>query len=75
MKQEWKVISEKTLIPIGALSVIVGAVMWLTSVWKQGDANAAQIQDIKATQQHENDRIYDKLDKMDAKIDHLLDKK
>lgn len=69
------VISEKTLVPIGLISVVVGCVVWLTTVWRQGEANAAQIQEVKDSQRHDNDRIYEKLDKIDAKIDDLLEKK
>jgi formyltetrahydrofolate synthetase len=72
---DWKVLSERTLIPISAISLVVGASMWLTSVWKQGEANAAQIQEMKANQAHDNDRIYDQLEKINEKLDRLIEKK
>jgi hypothetical protein len=68
------ILDEKTLIPIGAVSLIFGAAVWLSSVWYQGDVNAAQIQEIKATQERDLDKVYNKLEKIDSKIDHIMEK-
>jgi len=68
------ILDEKTLIPIGAVTLIFGAAVWLSSVWYQGDVNAAQIQEIKATQERDLDKVYEKLDKIDSKIDRIIEK-
>jgi formyltetrahydrofolate synthetase len=67
-------LSEKTLIPIGAIVLVFGASAWLTTVWKQGDANAAQISEVKANQLRDIDKLYEKLDKISDKLDALIEK-
>jgi len=68
------ILDEKTLIPIGAVTLIFGAAVWLSSVWYQGDVNAAQIQELKSNQDRDMDKVYEKLDKIDSKIDRLMEK-
>lgn len=68
------ILTENTLIPISAIVLVFGASAWLTNVWKQGEANAAQIQEIKQTQSSDMDKIDHKLEKIDEKIDRLLEK-
>lgn len=73
-KHAWHILSERTLIPASALLLVFSASAWLTTVWKQGEANAAQIQEVKADQSRNIDKIYEKLDKISDKIDALLEK-
>lgn len=61
------IISNNTLIPLSAASVIFFAAMWVTSISEQGKANAAQIQEVKVD-------ISEKLDKIEAKVDRLIEK-
>lgn len=68
------ILTENTLIPISAIVLVFGASAWLTTVWKQGEANAAQIQEIKASQSTDMDKIDYKLEKINEKIDRLLEK-
>lgn len=45
-------LTENTLIPIGlAITVIGGASIWLTNIWWQGQANAAQIERLNTKQE------------------------
>jgi hypothetical protein len=62
-----KILDEKTLVPVTVVGVVFGAAMWLTSMWKQGEVNAAQIQELKTD-------IATKLDKIEAKVDRLIEK-
>jgi hypothetical protein len=68
-------LDSSTLIPLGALSLVFGAAMWLTSIWKQGEANASQIQEVKHDQEKNLDKVYQKLEKIDGKIDQLMEKR
>lgn len=68
------ILSQETLVPIGLIGVIFGAAMWLTSIWKQGEANASQIVEVKQNHDKNMDRIYDKLEKIADKLDHLIEK-
>lgn len=61
-----KILDEKTLVPVTVIGVVFGAAMWLTSMWKQGEVNAAQIQELKTD-------IATKLDKIEAKVDRLIE--
>jgi hypothetical protein len=70
----WKILSEKTLVPVSAISLIIAASMWLTSIWRQGEANAAQISDVKAIQLRENDKIYRELEKINDKLDRMMER-
>lgn len=68
------ILSEKTLVPVGILAILFGAAMWLTTIWKQGEANATQIQEVKTNQMRDIDKIYEKLDKISDKLDQLIEK-
>jgi hypothetical protein len=68
------VISEKTLIPLSAISVVIGASMWLTSVWKQGEATAQELSEFKKTTHIAEERIYRELEKINYKLDKIMDK-
>lgn len=68
------VLTKDTLMPIGAVIVIFGAATWITTIFVQGQANAAQIKEIKETQIRDVDRIYEKLERIEHKIDVLKEK-
>jgi hypothetical protein len=68
------ILTENTLIPISAIVLVFGASAWLTTVWKQGEANASEIKDIKQTQTNDMEKIDYKLEKINEKIDRLLEK-
>jgi len=68
-------ISDKTWIPIGSIAVVFGASMWITAVWLQGVANAEELKSFKEDVSKKDDKIYYKLEKMDEKIDKILEKK
>ena len=68
-----KVLTQNTLIPLSAIMVVVGATGWLTTVWRQGEANAAQIQEVKVTQKADNDRLFDELHRISDKLDRLIE--
>jgi hypothetical protein len=69
------IISEKTLVPLGAIALIFGAAMWLTSIWRQGEANTARIQEVKQDQARDIDKVYTELNRISEKLDHLIEKK
>lgn len=68
------ILSENTLIPLSALVVFFGFAAWLTKIDYTGAANAAEIKDIKAAQTADMDKIDYKLEKINEKIDRLLEK-
>lgn len=68
-------ISEKTWIPVSAVTIIFAAAVWLTTVWRQGDANAQQLVELKNDIDKKDERIYLKLEKINDKLDMLLEKK
>ena len=68
------VLNQDTLMPIGAVTIIFGACIWLTSIWKQGEVNAAQIVEMKSENEKSIDRMYEKLTKIEDKIDLLMEK-
>ena len=69
------ILSENTLIPLSALALVFGAAMWLTKIFYTGEANAAQIVEIKSNQEKNMDKVYLKLDTIEEKIDQLRQKK
>ena len=74
MSEKVTSINEKTWIPLGAVVVVFGAAAWLTSVHKQGEANANEIIEIKQASEKSSDKIEKKLERIDEKIDRLLEK-
>lgn len=74
MAESKVILNERTLIPVGAIAAIIGASMWLTNIWFQGEANAQQIEEVKATEALHYEKIDVKLDKMNDKIDRLLER-
>jgi len=74
MSERVSSINEKTWIPLGAVVIIFGAAAWLTSVHKQGEANANEIVEIKQDNEKYLDKIEKKLERIDEKVDRLLDK-
>lgn len=45
-----KSLSENTLIPLSAISIIGGAIVWITTIYAQGTTNAKEITEVKQTQ-------------------------
>lgn len=68
------ILTQRTLVPVGIVTIVFGASMWLTSVWKQGEANAAQIQEIKLQHDKNIDKVYQQLEKISDKLDRLIEK-
>lgn len=58
------ILSEKTLIPVSMLSVIVGGVFWLSSMHALSKANAADIKENKSDVLRRLDRIENKVDRL-----------
>jgi hypothetical protein len=73
-QQEWKVLSEKTLIPISAIGLVIGAAMWITAVYAQGEENAKAILEIKSQREKDSDRIYHELELVNDKLDRLIER-
>jgi TolA-binding protein len=69
-----KVLTENTLIPISAITIVFGAALWLTSIYKQGEVNAQQITEIKNQKTAEFDKLEQKIDRLNEKIDRVLER-
>jgi len=72
MKTDVKTITENTLIPLSAIALVFGAAMWLTTIFRQGEANANEIKEIKESKSHDLEKIETKIDKINDKVDRLL---
>jgi hypothetical protein len=67
-----KTITEKTFIPISLLIVIIGVVVWITTVSGKTDANTKDISDIKIGQQEYNKDLHEintRLSRIEGKLD------
>ena len=64
-------ISEKTLIPLSLLSAIVGGVIWLTTIFDQGRANAQVISEIKDGIEELNEKIYIQLQSINTRLSRI----
>jgi hypothetical protein len=69
------IISEKTLIPISAIAVLIGGVFWISSMYAQGRENANAIIGIKQEQKELKVEIREDLRRLEDKIDLLLERK
>lgn len=50
-------ISEKTLMPLGMVFVVIGATAWLSQVSSKADANTRAIEELKAKQAEYNNVV------------------
>lgn len=57
-------ITEKTLIPISLLTIIVGGVFWLTNIYFSTATNASEIKELKQQRKDDTILINEKLDKL-----------
>lgn len=73
--REVKTLTESTLIPISAIGLIFGAAAWVTTIYKQGEANAKEIAEIKDARSHDIEKIEVKLDRINDKLDRLIERK
>lgn len=60
-KEQISKITENTFIPISLVLTFLGGVFWLTSVYKTGEANAADIGLMKADSEKFQEKILDSL--------------
>lgn len=44
------VLSEKTLIPLSAIGILCGAIVWVTTIYAQGVSNSKAIEEIRKNQ-------------------------
>ena len=56
------IISEKTLIPVSLIIVLVGAIFWLSSMYALANNNKEQIVEIKNDYKQGIDRLEKKID-------------
>jgi hypothetical protein len=67
MQTRLKALTEDTLLPIGFVIVLFGAVSWITSLYNETRANTNAIKDLNQEQ-----RLYnDKLDRIILKLSHI----
>lgn len=69
-----KSITEKTLVPISLLIVIIGAVMWLTSLWELSKSSAAAIKEIKEEKTAHNIAVELKFNMILTELNYLKGK-
>lgn len=66
-----KLITENTAIPISLLLVILGGAAWLTSIYFTGQANSAQIQELKSDQSQEFLRLNQSLEDIRERLSRI----
>lgn len=64
-------ISEKTLIPISTILVIVGAVFWLTNIYNLANTNAYGIESIKKKVSTTDSKIIERIDLIDQRLSRI----
>jgi len=74
MSTDIKSITEKTLIPISLLTIIIGAAMWLTSLWELSKTSAKDIEEIKIEQKESGREVDQKFDKILNELSYLKGK-
>jgi hypothetical protein len=77
MQEEQKppIITAQTLIPIGALVVVIGAAMWLTTIFNQTQQNSQELVLMRAdivSLQSQNTNVADRLARVETKLDAIL---
>ncbi len=72
--EKQKTISEGTLIPISLLVTLLLFSAWLTTVYAQGLSNNNAIVEIKAVHEKNIDKVYEKLGKIEDKIDKIIER-
>ncbi len=68
-------LTAQTLIPIGAISAIIAAAVWLTTIFNTGQTNTAQIVLLRAdivSLQTQNTSVADRLARVETKLDAIL---
>jgi hypothetical protein len=73
MNAAFNKITENTLLPISLVIILAGGIMWLSSVWHQGNANAHSISELKEQRKYDREEIMRKLEIIDAKLDRTLE--
>jgi cellobiose-specific phosphotransferase system component IIC len=70
------ILSRETLIPAGALVLVVGGVFWLSQMFSQVQANRADISKISASIDsilEEQSDVTDRMARMETKLDIIID--
>lgn len=62
-------ITEKTLIPISLVAMLIGGVVWLSVMWYRTDASAKDIHQMKRDMAVLNDEVIDRLARIETKLD------
>lgn len=65
------VISEKTLVPLSLIAVLVGGIAWLTDMHFTSRANAKDIQEIKIDYKGLSTKLYDKVDEINKQLTEI----
>ena len=68
-------LSEGTLIPISLLITLLLFSAWLTTVYAQGVSNSNAIGELKVQRHEDVDYFRDQVEKINAKLDRILEKK
>lgn len=71
MKHEISVLSKETLVPISLVISGIGFVVWLTTMFMQGNANAHDIREIKAKSAQNNDKVFDELKEINRRLSNI----
>jgi hypothetical protein len=71
MEKRKTILGSDTLIPIGAVSVVFGACIWLTTIWAQGNANAMSIAEVKVQREKDVDKLDQRLERIDNKLEEI----
>ncbi len=60
-------ITEKTVIPLGVFVILVGGIVWLTSIYAESHQNAVAISELKLKQDEYNRTVQS----IDSRLSHI----
>ncbi len=63
-----KAITEKTLVPISLVVVLIGGIIWLTQIYTTANANSDNIRDIKRMEFRYRKMLFDRLNSIDRRL-------
>jgi enamine deaminase RidA (YjgF/YER057c/UK114 family) len=69
------IVSEKTLIPVSLLTVVMGGVFWLSSMYAKTNANAEAIVEIKDQTRQDREHLDRRLNRIEAKLDRVIERR
>lgn len=62
-------ITERTLIPISLVTIVMGGIFWLSAMWFRTEASAQDVSRLKQDVNNLNTEVIDRLARIETKLD------